>query len=317
MFQSISAFFNSAVFGISALTLQGVLSCLPGLIMGDAPKKRVDPGLIQIFSAVFATILSMIIIICTSAYPTCSWKMTLLTCGSSFYTGMSNFLMLLMMSKAMQSGPNGIIWATIQSAFIFPFIVSVAFFGVALTPLRFIGIVSLMAALVIFGAAKENTENTGKWKMLAFTCLAMCAVQQNITALPSFFPESRGVPSIVRALFEASGIVITGVIFNLVKMSPERKQMIKDNLRNMTMWKYVAVIQNFHVIFAYVLFYPSLNAMAANGLGGMSYPLLTGSCIMSFSVAGIVFLKEKFTLLQAAGLTCCISGLILICTNAN
>ena len=169
---------------------------------------------------------------------------------------------------------------------------------------------------LIFAATKDNQGRSGKWKMLAFTCLAMCAVQQNITSLPSFFPESRGVPSIVRALFEAGAIVITGVICNLIKMTPARLEMIKENLRNPVLWKYVAIIQNFHVIIAYVLFYPGLNAMAASGLGGMSFPLITGSCIVSFSIAGIVFLKERLTPLQAAGLFCCISGLVLICSGA-
>ena len=225
--------------------------------------------------------------------------------------------MLLLMSKAMQSGPNGIIWATVQSAFIFPFIVSVAFFGVVLTPLRLAGVILLLTALIIFAAAKDNSSRDGKWKRLAFICLAMCAIQQNITSLPSFFPESRGVPSIVRALCEAVAIVITGVIYNLIKMTPARWRMIKDNLSTPALWKYVAVIQNFHVIIAYVLFYPGLNAMAACGLGGMSFPLITGSCIVSFSIVGILFLKEKITPLQAAGVIFCVSGLVLICTNVS
>ena len=70
------------------------------------------------------------------------------------------------------------------------------------------------------------------------------------------------------------------------------------------------------VIIAYVLFYPGLNAMAEHGLGGMSFSIITGSCIVSFSAAGIVFLKERLNVWQTAGLICCISGLILICTKA-
>ena len=310
------AFFHSAAFGISALVLQGCLGCLPGLVMGDAPKKRVDPGLVQIFAALIASILSIIIIAVSSTYPTGpAWAITL-TCASSFYTGMSNFIMLLLMSRAMQSGPNGIIWAIIQSAFVFPFIASIAFFGVVLTPMRLAGIISLLAALALFGFAQDNSGKSGKWRLLAFICLGMCALQQNITSIPSYYPETRGVPSIVRALFEAGAIVVCGIIYNLVKMNRSRWQMIKENLRTPALWKYVAIIQNFHVIIAYVLFYPGLNAMAENGLGGMSYSILTGSCIVSFSVAGVLFLKERLTRLQIAGLVCCVSGLILICTKA-
>ena len=315
-FLSSISFFNSAAFGISALVLHGCLGCLPGLVMGDAPKKRIDPGLVQIFAALVASILSIIIIFCSSAYTTGPAWAVALTCASSFYTGLSNFIMLLLMSKAMQSGPNGIIWAIIQSAFVFPFIISVAFFGVELTALRLTGIIILLAALAFFGCAKDNSGKSGKWKLLAFICLAMCAVQQNITTIPSYFPETRGVPSIVRALCEAGAIVIAGIVYNLIKMNHSRWQMIKENLCSATLWKYVAVIQNFHVIIAYVLFYPGLNAMAEHGLGGMSFSIITGSCIVSFSAAGIVFLKERLNVWQTAGLLCCISGLILICTKA-
>ena len=310
------AFFNSAAFGISALILHGCLGCLPGLVMGDAPKKRIDPGLVQIFAALFGALLSLVIIFAISAYPTGPRWAIAMTCASSFYTGLSNFLMLLMMSRAMQSGPNGIIWAIIQSAFIFPFIVSAAFFGEKLTPLRLAGIIVLVAALFFFGFAKDNSGKAGKWKALAFICLAMCAFQQNITALPSYYPETFGVPSIIRAFFEAAAIVITGFIYNLVQMNRTRWQMIKDNLRSPTLWKYVAITQNFHVIIAYMLFYPGLNAMAENGLGGMSFSIITGSCITSFTIVGIVFLKERLNWLQITGLVCCISGLVLLCIKA-
>ena len=99
-------------------------------------------------------------------------------------------------------------------------------------------------------------------------------------------------------------------------MNRTRWQMIKDNLRSPTLWKYVAITQNFHVIIAYMLFYPGLNAMAENGLGGMSFSIITGSCITSFTIVGIVFLKERLNWLQITGLVCCISGLVLLCIKA-
>ena len=309
-------FFNSASFGISALILNGCLGCFPGLIMGDAPKKRIDPGLVQIFAALAASVLSLVIIISISAYPTGPAWAVALTCASCFYTGLSNFIMLLLMSRAMQSGPNGIIWAIIQSAFIFPFIVSIMFFGVELTWMRLAGIILLVSALVFFGCAKDNSGRGGRWKLLAFICLGMCAFQQNITTLPSYFPETFGVPSIVRSFCEAAAIVITGTVYNLIKMTPQRRGMIKENLRSPSLWKYVAVLQNFHVIIGYALFYPGLNAMAKHGMGGMSFSIITASCIISFTVAGILFLKERLNTLQTAGLACCISGLVFLCTKA-
>jgi multidrug transporter EmrE-like cation transporter len=80
------------------------------------------------------------------------------------------------------------------------------------------------------------------------------------------------------------------------------------------LWKYVMALQFFTLIFAYTLFYPGMNAMADAGLGGMYYPMLVGSCLVSFTLASIYLLKEKAKSLQTVGLVICIFGLIFICT---
>jgi hypothetical protein len=174
-------FFSSAAFGILAMVIQGCSGCAVGLIMGAAPKRGVDPGLVQFLGAFVSIPVSIAIMVAGNAYPQGEFWPVFWTCASSFYTGASNFIMLLIMSSAMQSGPNGIIWAIAQSAFIFPFIISVAFFGVELTFLRLAGIIILLVSVVLYGAIKDNSTKSGHWKLKAFICLAMCAVQQNIT----------------------------------------------------------------------------------------------------------------------------------------
>ena len=69
----------------------------------------------------------------------------------------------------------------------------------------------------------------------------------------------------------------------------------------------------FNLLFAYTLFYPGMNAMADAGLGGMCYPMMVGSCIVTFTLSSVWILKEKLRPLQAAALGICISGLILLC----
>ena len=56
-----------------------------------------------------------------------------------------------------------------------------------------------------------------------------------------------------------------------------------------------------------------MRAMADNGLGAMSFPILVGSCITAFTIYSAAVLKEKFKLLDFAALTCCVAGQILIC----
>ena len=310
-------FFSSVTFGIITMVIVGSSWCLIGLIMGDAPKKGIEPSLVQLFGACISVSIGCIIMIATSAYPTGSLKVILLTCGAYAFCGSVNFFMLQIMSSAMQTGPNGIIWSIIQSALVFPFIGGIVFFGVDFTFLRGAGIVLLLTALVLFAMTKNNEYKGGNWKLKAFICLAICAVQQNISTAPSYFTEARGVSSIVRTLSAGTAILISALIYNLVRMNPERKEQIKRSIRNITLWKYIGGLQFFNLIFAYCLFYPGMNVMADHGLGGMCYPMLVGSCIVSFTVSSVILLKEKVKPIQLAAIVICITGLILICTGAE
>ncbi len=309
-------FFGTVWFGIIAMVIVGSSWCLVGLVMGDAPKRGIEPSLVQLFGHGFSCTLSTIIMFSTASVPKGSLSVILTTCLVYAVCGSINFFMLQIMAYAMQRGPNGIIWSIIQSALIFPFIGGIIFFGVKLNLPRLGGIIALLAALVMFGFGKDNSNDKGGWKIPAFICLAFCAVQQNLQVAPSYFEEARVVNSIVRSLSVATGGFISAIIYNLVRMNPERKIQLKSNLRNMTLWKYVGALQFFGLIFAYTLMYPGMNSMADHGLGGMCYPMLVGSCIISFTLSSVLLLKEKVQPIQLAALIFCISGLVLICFPA-
>lgn len=309
-------FFSSVAFGIIAMVIVGSSWCLVGLVMGDAPKKGIEASLVQFAGAIFSTIFSLLIMVATSAYPTASFKVTLLTFICYALNGALNFTMLQIMSKAMQIGPNGIIWSIIQSALIFPFIVGIIFFNVQFTLLRGLGILFIIGALVFFGLSKDNSQKNSKWKLPAFIALFITAIQQNLSTLPSYFEAARGVPSIVRALSTAFGVLAAAVIWETARMDNEHWLKIKNNFCNITLWKYVGALQFFSLLFSYTLFYPGMNVMADAGMGGMCYPMMVGSCIISFSLASAFILKEKMRVIQIIGLASCIAGLILICTNS-
>ena len=310
-------FFSSVAFGITAMVIVGSSWCLVGLVMGDAPKKGIDSSLVQLCGALFSTVFSLIIMVATKAYPTATPLATILTCLAYFSGCVLNFVMLQFMSAAMQCGPNGIVWAIIQSALVFPFIGGILFFDVKFTPLRGIGITLLLTALVLFAFTKSNVPGRkgSKWKLLAFAGLALTAVQQNLTTMPSYFEAARGVPSILRAMASSAGILFTAVIWNLCLMSKERWNTLRRGIASPTLWKYVAALQFFNLLFAYTLFYPGMNIMAQAGMGGMCYPMMVGSCIVSFTLTSIWLLREKVSRIQLAALAVCIAGLVLICTR--
>ena len=88
---------------------------------------------------------------------------------------------------------------------------------------------------------------------------------------------------------------------------------VLPNLGRWTLWRYIIALQFFGLVFSYTLLYPGMNVMADAGLGGICYPMMVGSCIVTFSLASVCLLKERMTLLQAIALTVCITGLVLIC----
>ncbi len=306
-------FFGTALFGIIAMITVGSSWCLIGLVMGVAPKRGIDASLIQLFGYAFSVAVGSVLMIATDSVPQGAANVIWTTCLVYAVCGVMIFCHLQIMSYAMQKGPNGIIWAIIQSALIFPFIGGIIFFGVQLTAARFTGIILLLAALVFFGIGKDNSNSRGNWKLPAFICLAICAVQQNLQTAPSYFEEARIVNSIVRTLSVASGGLAAAVIYNLVKLTSERKQLIRRNIGNALLWKFVAVLQIFSLIFSYTLMYPGMNAMADHGLGGMCYPMMVGSCIIAFTLSSVFLLKEKLQKLHIAALLLCFSGLVLIC----
>ena len=312
-------FFSSVAFGIVAMVIVGSSWCLVGLVMGDAPKRGIEPSLVQLGGSIFSVTCSLIIMLATSAYPTLPLKSTALLGLTVFTASVLNFIMLQLMSKAMQLGPNGIIWAIIQSALVFPFIGGVLFFNVKFTMLRGGGILLLLTALVLFAFTKNNSCKAAgnKWKILAFAAMFLAAIQMNLSTLPSYFTSGGGFPSIFRSLCGASGTLSAAIIWNVVQMTPERWTQIKKNVRNVTLWKYIAALQLFGLIFAYTLLYPGMDVMAGKGFGGMCYPMLVGSCIVSFTLSSIFILKEKFRPIQLAAVTVCLAGLVLICTKAN
>ena len=308
-------FFQTAVFGIIAMVIVGSSWCLVGLVMGDAPKKGIDTSLVQLWGAVVATVASVIIMLATSDYPTAAWTVTFYVCLILAISAALNFIMLEMMARAMQCGPNGVIWSIIQSAMVFQFLVGMIFFDVAFTWLRGAGIVFLLAALVLFAVTQDNSGKGGKWKVLAIAGLIVTAIQQNLSVLPSYYPEADKVPSIVRVIATEAGFLISAVVWNLVRMNREHWEKIKSNLKNGMLWKYTIALQFFNLFFSYTLHFPGMNVMADKGMGAMCYPMMVGSCIVSFTLSSIWLLKEKMKPAQLAALIACICGLILICTK--
>ena len=147
------------LFGLIALSITGLSWSLFGIVMGSAPKRGVDASFVQFFSGVVSILANGLLLWLIRPEWNSSMYIALLCYGVS---GMLNFLLLQLMSIAMQSGPNGIIYGIVQSGVVFPFMMGILFFNVPRPPARISGMVLLIIALFLFGIAKGSGVSVGE-----------------------------------------------------------------------------------------------------------------------------------------------------------
>ena len=116
------------VFGIGAMVLVGLGWTMFGYVMGKAPRQNIKIPCLLICSSVLALAVSGAIGL-YQGFPRLSAFGYFITFGVLVICGIANYFQLDLMSRAMQKGPNGIIWSIIQSGFIFPFFMGVVFSG--------------------------------------------------------------------------------------------------------------------------------------------------------------------------------------------
>lgn len=297
------------LWGIFSLVLVGLSWTVVGAVMGLAPKKKLDPAVLQLTGAVI-TVTTCSFLLPGTDINTIDGT-TLFWVGLDYWaTGALNCIMLILMALSMQKGPNGIIWAIIQSAMIFPFMTGMIFFGVEPKAVRIAGLLLILLSLALSGFGKENSSKKGKWKLMAFAAFLITGVVQNLSNLPSYFESAQKITPVFRTMGIASGVLSTAVIRVLLQRN---WSMFKENFKSKWLWIFTFALQFFGLIFAIIFQFPGMDALARCGLGSVSYPLLVGSCLVGFSLYSMFILKEKNSLLQFASLGCCLAGIIMIC----
>lgn len=302
---------DSMIFGVPALVTVGLSWTLTGVVMSEAPRKNTDPAVVMLLSGITSMLISVVILI-VSGMGAVSLRVWALAGGCYFLSSAINFLMLQIMSHAMQRGPNGVIWAIIQSALVFPFIVGVLFYGSEMTVFRGIGLGLVLAALSLFAVGKENRIKGGKWLFSTVAAFLMTGVILSLNTIPSYYEELRSLSSIGRAICSGAGALLAGGLWNISKYRSYSWRDWYAVISRPLVWKYILMLKCFGLICSYLLLYPGLDAMAKANAGAISYPLIVGSCIAGFTVYSAVKLKEKSSIWQWAGIVLCIAGLAFL-----
>ena len=314
---------SGMAFGVPALVAVGSSWCLTGAILGRAPKDGLDTGMVQLGAS--AVSIAIGLLLSATLLPPAHVPVRVLaaTLGTYALGGALNFGALQAMAIGMQKGPNGRVWGIMQSAQLFSFLGGVVFFGDRLTATRGCGMALLVTAIVLFAVAKGDGSSAAKaapssgpgWRFWAFLSLAICSVQQNLAAAPSHFAAAREVSSVLRTVATAAGAstpALATLVLGALRGGAGSANKIASLARG-RLWVYALGMQAFGLIFAYTLFYPGMDALGRVGAGALCWPILVGSCIVSFTIYSAVALKEKLTALHVLAVASCLAGLFLLC----
>ena len=297
-------------YGIGAMVLVGFSWTIFGYVMGRAPRYNIGIPYLMILCSVLAVIISTVTGLC-QGFPETTLFGYFITFGVLILCGIVNYFQLDLMSRAMQKGPNGIIWSIIQSGFIFPFFMGIIFFGVKLTAMRLAGLMAMLAALVLFGTGK-NQSSGGNWKLPAFGAFVMTGVSQMLSNLPSYYPESEAVSSIWRTAAFSVGMGLGGTLTEILK-GKLFFQELDRHLRRGAVWFNCILLELPELVVSFLLLYPGMDILSKAGLGSIAYPIMVCSCIIIFELFSILILHEKRKAAQWLALLLCLGGVIGIC----
>jgi multidrug transporter EmrE-like cation transporter len=214
------------------------------------------------------------------------------------------------MSKAMQRGPNGIIWSITQSGFIIPFIIGVVFFDNKASIIRYIGFTLTIVSLFMIGLAqKEEKKEYSNWLLLTFVVFFITGISQALSNLPSYFSRYNEISSVWRTFFTLVGLTLGALASPFTDGTYKNYcTMLKENILKKQTWIYCLFLMSFDIIGNYFLLYPGMDSLAKAGAGSITYPVMVGACIIGFEIYSIVKLKEKRNLIQYIALFLCLAG---------
>ena len=284
--------------------------CVFGYLMGEAPKRKFDvTGFLLICTGI--EFLTSLLVALFQGIPAATAAGWMIAGGSLIASGIVNYFQLDFMSRAMQNGPNGIIWTVAQSGFLFPFAMGTILFSVPLSWCRSVGLVLILAGLVIFGVSGDNRVS-GKWKSWALAAFLATGVSQCLSNLPSYYAQADAVTPMWRTAALALGLFLgcLAVRFrNIPELFRHSGELLKR--KDAIVMALIGGVSN--LIFSFLFLYPGMNALVKANAGAIAYPLMVCSCLIVFELYSIIFLREKRSMWQIFALLCCLAGIVGIC----
>ena len=317
---------------LSLLVLTGLSWVPTGAIVGFIGRRGFNLFFFQLICSVIGFLIGGVIGLVSPAtllppagIPASTWTGVIAGCLAF---GFFNYFMTFFMGRAMERGPNAIVWAIIQSGLIYPFLMGWLVFGTPMSLSRAIGIVFILASIVLYAvrggtgaaAVKGGAGDGGKcggsvaaWLVPSLLGMLFCGTNQCGGNLTSYLPRGQEFPSYFRAMLTSAG-GLAGCALQLVMDGVRRRLPRRPGLRELA-WLVLfalALTVGTYPVTAFLL-YPGLDRLQSLGAGAMAYPVMVASCIIGFFPYGMLVLRERFNPIQLFGAVVGVAGIILGC----
>ncbi|MBR1608138.1 MAG: hypothetical protein IJ678_00810 [Kiritimatiellae bacterium] len=248
-----------------------------------------------------------------SPCPRSTWALVV---AGTFLCGVFNYLMIVELGRAMREGPNSIVWAVVQSGLVYPFLMGWLVFGVTMTPMRFLGIVLIVASVFLYatrGGAVGTSAPLRRWLPAALLGMFFCGVNQCGANLPSYLEGGKDFSGTFRSFSLHFGLLAASLVHVGIRklrgdgLEPARP----GEYRGLALWSFGVGAASFLV--GKYLTFPGLDRLEQSGAGAMGYPVAVAACIAGFFPYGVFVLRERVSARQALGAVLGIAGILLGC----
>ena len=290
--------------GILLMVITAVWWVILGAIISNSAKKNLNLAFIQGGGAVVTMLLTLPI------YFIGSLKIPVAVLVAVPLSGFLNFFAFDLMNRAMKTGPNGMIWAMIQSAFVLPFLMGVIFFDVPCPFTRIIGLVLILAAMVLMGIFGQSNEVSGEkkyvWVFITVIAYLFAGLTQCSVNLPSYLISNSGGTTLLNVLFRM-GLSSSGFFIGYLVNG------IGD--RSKYSWKGCipsTILMTLTVILSLFTTFIGLDRLAKYNIGSIGFPVVVGTSIVFFTIYTSIQLKEKLSPSGIFSILLCLAGIVVI-----
>ena len=282
--------------------------------------------------------------------PALTWTLVI---AATLLCGVFNYLMNMMMGRAMKSGPNAIVWAIIQSGLIYPFLMGWLVFGVPMGIGRFCGITLIVASVFLYafrGDTRDGARESGcgttsgqeqgegttsgqqqgggadnckegraesvqmrMWLPAALLGMLFCGINQCAANLPSYLEKGSDFSGTFRTFAIYFGLLMAALAHLAIQRMRGQRAEPMRQGELRSLAVWAIGVGLVSFLTSKYLAFPGLDTLERLGAGSMGYPVMVAACIIGFFPYGLIVLRERINVRQAIGAVLGLAGILLGC----